>query len=264
MTAIAESRGPDGSAPRLPRINPVSKLFMSLVVSITLMMSIDTVSAGVALALIILLLPWSGIGWRQFWLRTAPVFLAAPFAAVTTVLYGEDRGEVYWQWGAAVVSDGSVMLAVAICLRVLAIGLPGVVMMATTDPTDLADGLAQIVRLPAHFVLGALAGMRMVGLFLSDWRSLADARRSRGVADSGRIRRFVSQAFALLALAIRRGGKLATAMEAKGFPAAGRRTWARSSRLGRADGVLVALGITIVGVSVTASVVTGNWSFVLA
>lgn len=252
------------AAVRTPRLNPVSKLFASLVVSITLMMSVDTVSASVALVLIAVLLPWSGIRLREFWLRTAPIYLAAPFAAVTTVLYAEDSGEVYWQWGAAVISHGSVMLALAILLRVLAIGIPGVVMMATTDPTDLADGLAQIVRLPARFVLGGLAGMRMVGLFVSDWRALGDARRSRGVADMGGIRRFLSQAFALLALAIRRGGKLATAMEAKGFPGPGERTWARPSRLGPGDVVLMIVGVAVAGVAVTASVLTGSWSFVLA
>ena len=104
------------------------------------------------------------------------------------------------------------MLAGAIFLRVLAIAVPSVVLFATTDPTDLADALAQLVRLPARFVLGALAGLRLVGLLIDDWRELAMARRARGVADTGRIRRFAGQTFALFVLAIRRGTKLATAM----------------------------------------------------
>lgn len=36
----------------------------------------------------------------------------------------------------------------------------------TVDPTDLADGLVQIVRLPSRFVLGGLAGVRLVGIGL--------------------------------------------------------------------------------------------------
>src|SRR5690606_22149712 len=97
-------------------------------------------------------------------------------------------------------------------------------------PTDLADGLAQVLRLPSRFVLGGLAGLRMVGLFLDDWRALELARRARGVADRGRLRRFFGMAFALLVLSIRRGAKLATAMEARGFGADAPRTWARESR----------------------------------
>ncbi len=37
-------------------------------------------------------------------------------------------------------------------------GCPRVVLFVTIDPTDLADGLAQTLHLPARFVLGALAG----------------------------------------------------------------------------------------------------------
>lgn len=115
------------------------------------------------------------------------------------------------------ISEGSIDLSLAILLRVLAIAVPSVLLFATTDPTDLADRLAQVLRLPARFVLGGLAGLRLVGLMVDDWRELGQARRARGVADSGRVRRFAGQAFALFVLAIRRGTKLATAMEARGF-----------------------------------------------
>ncbi len=152
-------------------------------------------------------------------MRTWPVWLAAPLTGLTIALYGETSGTVYVDWFVLRISEGSLALAVATMLRVLAIALPSVVLFITVDPTDLADGLGQILRLPARFVLGALAGLRMVGLFLDDWRALELARRARGVADRGRIRRFLGMAFALLVLSIRRGAKLATAMEARGFGA---------------------------------------------
>ncbi|SEC59346.1 energy-coupling factor transport system permease protein [Paramicrobacterium humi] len=246
------------------RINPVAKLLAALVISVTLMLSVDLVSASVALALTLVLVSWSGLSARQFWLRTAPVWIAAPFAAITTVLYGEDSGAVLWDGGIVTITEGSATLGLAIMLRVLAIGLPGVVLMATTDPTDLADGLAQVLRLPARFVLGGLAGMRMIGLFVDDWRALAQARRARGVADKALLRRFGSQAFALLVLAVRRGSKLATAMEAKGFGASRRRSWARESRFGMPETVLVLIGVLIAAAAVTAAVLAGTWSLVLA
>ena len=138
------------------------------------------------------------------------------------------------------ISEGSLTLALATFFRVLAIGLPAVVLFVTVDPTDLADGLAQLLRLPARFVLGALAGMRLLGLLTDDWRALALARRARGVADTGRVRRVLGMAFALLVLSIRRGSTLATAMEARGFGGTGPRTWARESRFGWREWVLLA------------------------
>ncbi len=103
---------------------------------------------------------------------------------------------------------------------------------ARTDPTELADALAQVAQLPARFVLGVLAGTRMLGLFLDDWRTMALARRARGrrrsrraCADSSRWRSCCS------CFAVRRGTKLATAMEARGFGAASRAPGRAPSRL---------------------------------
>jgi len=133
----------------------------------------------------------------------------------------------------------------------------------TIDPTDLADGLAQVWHLPSRFVLGALAGLRLVGLFLDDWRSLELARRARGVGDRGRIRRLLSQAFALLVLSIRRGSKLATAMEARGFGGDTPRTWARESLFGWREIALIAIGAAIAAIAIAVAVVFGTWNFIV-
>ena len=244
-------------------INPVAKLGASALIAIPLVLTLDWVSAAVALVLECLLIPFAGLGWREFWVRTWPVWLAAPLTGLTIALYGEASGTVYVDWFVVRISEGSLELALATMLRVLAIALPSVVLFVTVDPTDLADGLAQVVRLPARFVLGALAGLRMVGLFLDDWRALELARRARGVADRGRVRRFLGMAFALLVLSIRRGAKLATAMEARGFGAPGARTWARESRFGGREWALMAMGLAIALTAVAASVAFGTWNFIL-
>ncbi|WP_332835813.1 energy-coupling factor transporter transmembrane component T [Mycetocola zhujimingii] len=248
----------------LARVNPIAKLAVAVLISVTLLLSIDVVSASVALILVCVLLFWSGLDARGFWLRTAPLWLGAPFAGLTTVLYGEDSGTLLASWGFVSITEGSLALGIAIMLRVLAIGLPSIVLFATTDPTDLADGLGQVLHLPARFVLGGLAGLRMVGLFVDDWRALGQARRARGVGDARMLVRFASQAFALLVLAIRRGSKLATAMEAKGFGSSIERTWARPSTVGRPELVLLLIGAFIAGAAITAAVLAGTWEFILA
>ncbi len=246
------------------RVNPVAKLAAALVLAGVLMLTIDWVSALVALACEGVLFFWAGLTIRMFLLRTLPVWLAAPMAGLTTLLYGQAAGQVYWSFGLINVTEGSSELAVATTLRILAIGLPSVVLFVTVDPTDLADGLAQVVRLPSRFVLGGLAGLRLVGLFIEDWRALELARRARGIGDGGAIRRLGSQAFALLVLSIRRGSKLATAMEARGFGAPITRTWARESSFGGREYALVGIGLLVALLAVFVSVATGNWNYVLA
>lgn len=243
--------------------NPVAKLGASLLIAVPLILTIDAVSAATALALEVVLFALAGLTWREFWLRTLPVWIAAPLTALTIALYGTASGQVYAQWLFVRVSDGSIELAVATFFRVLAIALPGIVLFVTVDPTDLADGLAQLLRLPSRFVLGALAGMRLLGLLVEDWRQLSLARRARGVADAGRIRRGVGMVFALFVLAIRRASKLATAMEGRGFGAPGPRTFARASRWGTGDTVLLLAGAAISTIAIGAAVAAGSWNLIL-
>lgn len=250
------------TGPIAPR-SALAKLAAALLISVPLILSIDVLSASVALLLSVPLLLMSGLRPREFWLRTAVLWIAAPLSAVTIALYGATSGTIYFEWLVMRVSEGSLTLAAATAVRVLAIGLPAVVLFSTVDPTDLADDLAQRLRLPARFVIGALAGLRMLGLLADDWRALALARRARGVADEGRIRRGLGMAFALFVLAIRRGSSLATAMEARGFGGRGRRTWARPSRWDRGDTILLLVAVLIPTAALSAAVFFGTWNFIL-
>ena len=243
------------------RVNPVAKLATALVLGVALLLSLDWVSALVALGCELVLLIWAGVGARRLGLRVLPILVSALLAGVTIALYGRASGATHCVFLFARVSDGSLFLAAATVLRIVAIGLPALVLFLTVDPTDLADGLGQVVHLPSRFVLGALAALRLAGLFLDDWRSLELARRARGTADRGRVRRFAGQAFALLVLSIRRGSKLATAMEARGFGASTRRTWARESRFGWPEALLVLIGLAVAAAAIAAAILAGTWRF---
>lgn len=255
-----------GQMPReraLGGANPVAKLGAALFLAIMLLLSIDWVSASIALGLELVLFCFAGLTLRRFFLRTWPILLAAPLTGVTTLLYGRPGGEMHVQWGLVQISDGSIELAIATSIRVLAIALPAVVLFITIDPTDLADGLAQIVKLPHRFVIGALAAFRLIELFLDDWRAMSLARRARGLGDQRVVRRVVGMGFAMLVLSIRRGTKLSTAMEARGFGALPHRTWARESRFGRPDLALILVAVIIAAAAIAVSVATGHWNFVL-
>jgi energy-coupling factor transport system permease protein len=252
----------------LAKVNPLAKFVVAAVIGVVLLLSLDWVSAIIALGLELLVLPFVGLPPRVLWRMLAPLIIAAPFAGISTLLYGRASGAVLWQTGPWLVTEGSLWLALAITVRVLAIGLPGVVLFATTDPTDLADALAQLWHLPSRFVIGALAAVRMVGLMAEDWRLLSLARRARGVGDGrgpfGSLTRLASQAFALLVLSVRRGSVLATAMEARAFGGAIPRTWARTSVFGPRDALFVAAGVFLAAIAVVFSVASGAWNFVIS
>ncbi len=234
----------------LARMHPVAKLAACTIIAAGLILSVDVVSAGVALLGELLALPWCGVRAKALLRRCAVLIIGAVPAGVSALLFG----------------SGPPSSGLAVALRILAIGLPGVVLLSTTDPTDLADGLAQVLRLPARFTLSALAALRLFGVLAQEWRILSLARRARGLGGGGpltRLRLATGQVFALLVLAIRRGATLATAMEARGFGTDRPRTWARPSRLRPQDGLLVlgSFGLTVVAIGL--AVHLGSWRLIL-
>ena len=246
----------------LARTNPVARVLALLVATTPLLITIDPVSAGVALALELALMPLSGVSARSFFLKATPLLVAAPLGALSMLLYASPGGTVYWQFGPAAISDHSMWLALGIGLRMCAIVMPAIALLDRIDPTDMGDGLAQILHLPARPVLAALAGARMTSLMAADWKALERARRARGVGDASRIRSFLRGSFSLLVFALRRSGKLATTMEARGFGAQGRRTWARVSRLSAADAVLMVVAIALPAIALAASIWAGTFALV--
>jgi energy-coupling factor transport system permease protein len=159
------------------------------------------------------------------------------------------------------------MSGLGIGLRVLAIALPGVAALAATDPVDLADSLVQQLRAPARFAYGTLAALRLLPLLAAEWRTIARARRARGI-DAGRspvaaLRLFASQVVALLVGAIRRGTRLATAMDARGFDSGISRTFARRQVVTAPDVALVAGAMLVTSLAVAVSMSIGTWQPVL-
>ena len=243
-----------------PAANPLTKFGAASVLAVAFLLSVDPVSAGVAVGLQLLALPWLGVRGRALAYRLGLVAAVALPIGVFTAWAGEDSGRLLLDLGGPItVTEGSALLGLAISLRIVAIALPGVLLLATTDPTDLADSLEQHTRLPPRFVLGSLAGLRLVSVVADDAAALRLARRARGAASVWSSPAAVGgAAVSLLALALGRARTLAVAMEARGF-GSGPRTWSRRSTFGPADVVLAVGAVVVVAVSTAAGLLAGTW-----
>ncbi|MER5337167.1 energy-coupling factor transporter transmembrane component T [Micromonospora sp. NPDC002717] len=248
----------------LARRNPVAKLAAALVFSFILVATLDPVAPAIAIAVELAVLPLFGVRFRVLARRAWPLLVGAVGIVVTLVLFAAERsGRVLVEAGPAVVTSGVLLTALGLVLRMFAVALPGVIVFATTDPTDLADALIQNAKAPARFAIGALAAFRLVPLLGQEWQMIAMARRARGVAAGrnplAKLRLFVSTAFALLVGAIRRGTRLAVAMDARGFDAGTPRTVARRQRFVAADGLLIAGAALLAGAALAVSVLAGTF-----
>ena len=246
----------------LARRNPVAKLGAALLFSLPLLATLDPLTPAIGIVVELAALPFFGVSPRTLARRAFPLVAAAAGVAVAMVLFAARRdGSPLFALGPIAVTTGVATTALGLILRIFAVALPGVIVFATTDPTDLADALVQNARAPARFAIGALAALRLLPLLGQEWQALTLARRARGI-EAGRnplrrLRMFGGIAFALLVGALRRGGRLAVAMDARGFDSGARRSYARRQVFTAADAALLLAAAGLAGAVLTVTVLLG-------
>jgi energy-coupling factor transport system permease protein len=251
----------DPSAP-LARRNPVAKLAAALLFSLPLIATLDPLTPALALLIELAVVPFFGLRYGTLARRAWPVLVASFGLLVTMVLFSANRtGTLLVELGPFDVTTGVLHSASGLILRLFAVAIPGVLVFATTDPTDLADALVQNAKAPARFAIGALAAFRLLPLLGQEWQMLTLARRARGI-DAGRnplaaVRLFVSTVFALLVGALRRGGRLAVAMDARGFDSGQPRSYARRQVFRGADVALVVGAVTLSALTIGFTIALG-------
>lgn len=255
MLTIAPLCGPD--AP-IARVNPVAKLFAVVAVSTAALVAADWLTPLLLLAALAAATLFSGAQWRPLLRRSRWLWFAAGTVAVAnTVFAAEQTGSILVSLGPLEIGSSTLTDGVAIGLRVCVAATAGVLGFATTDPTDLADALTQQLRTSPRFTIGSLAALRMLPLLGAEWRQITVARRARGMEGGRnpvrRVRLFASTMFTLLVGAMRRAGRLAAAMDARGFDSEVPRTYARVQRMRRSDWIFL---VTAVLVSVAAIAVS--------
>jgi energy-coupling factor transport system permease protein len=254
---------PDPGAP-LARANPVAKLGAAAVLLVALFASLDWLTATIVLAGLVAAVPLSGLGPGPLLRRAWILLLAAISIGVFNVLFAvEQVGPTVLAIGGLRIGAETLVAGGGLALRLVAIILAGILATATTDPTDLADSLVQQLRASPRFAIGALAALRLLPILGQEWQILAMARRARGL-DAGRspiagVRLFAGQLLALLVGAIRRGTRMALAMEARGFGARSCRTVARVHRMRPGDWAWVAAAAALAAMAIGASVAAGTW-----
>jgi len=241
--------------PRAPLAgaNPLAKLGAAAIVMVVLFVSVDPITPLVMLGAIAAAVRLSGIPPRTLLLRSAPLFVAAIGAALVNGIFGS--------------GGPSLAAAIATGLRLVAIALAGIVAFVTIDPTDLADALVQHLHAPPRFAVGALAAFRLLPIFATEWETIGLARRARGIDDaSGWLTRFGSfreRSFTLLVAAIRRGVRLALAMDARGFGTLSCRTIARPQPFTGRDRLLLLAALVLAISTIALGQMLGTWRSLL-
>ena len=248
------------------RAGPLSVLLASIVLVVGAPFISDLRAALIAVGVQVALAPFVlGIG-RPPWLRLLPGLLA-----VTSVTFSN--------W---LLSPGHELSTGALAgLRIAFFVLPGVLLASRIDPSALGDHLGQRLRLPARPVVAAVAALHRFESLGEQWDQLARIRRVRGLGPGrsplSRGRHVAALTFGLLIQTLRQAGRMAVAMEARGFSAATtsaattsaavtsdavtcaasvrapRRTWAEPAPWRPSDSLMLTLGLAVAGIPLVLS-----------
>jgi energy-coupling factor transport system permease protein len=178
-----------------------------------------------------------------------PFVVAAAGVVVLNTLLGaanrDPAARELFGLGPLRITEPALATGIALGLRILAIAGIGVAFAQTTEATTLADALVQQARLPDRFAYGALAAYQAVPRLSLDLATLLQARRVRGLGRGWSPRLLL----ALLVLALRHADRMALAMDARGFGAAGRTRY-RIIRWQLIDAAVLAGGLAVLAVIV--------------
>jgi energy-coupling factor transport system permease protein len=255
---------PDPEAP-LARANPIAKLGAALLLMAVLFLSADLLTPSVVLAGLLVALPLTGLAPRVLLARAGPLLLVAASVGVLNALFAPEQAGSLLRIGPLAVGGQNLLAGLALGLRLLTIAGVGVLSLASTEPTDLADALMQQLHVSPRFAVGAVAALRLLPILADEWQIIRLARRARGV-DAGRppiaaISIFFGELLTLLVSAIRRGTRLALAMEARGLGSRRCRGIARPQSLHAADGVLIAAAALLAIAAVGVALASGTYRF---
>ncbi|WP_262027902.1 energy-coupling factor transporter transmembrane component T family protein [Microvirga sp. Mcv34] len=200
--------------------------------------------------------------------RTSPLVLLAlmvPFALFgfgflsTSLLFRRESDFALRMAGEALRASPAFSAGITLFLRALACGMISVFFALTTDPGLFVRALMRHTGLPPRIGYSLFAAMQLVPDLAGEAQQM---RLARAMRSGRRLRRIpgpfelMSLVIPLLAFAIRRAGRTAIAMEARGLGPEAPRTIMNAPDFDSRDGIFVTVGFLVLGLCTAAVVMS--------
>lgn len=249
MSALTSTAPADGSS--LARRNPTVKLALLLVVSVVAVFVVDPITPSVLYVLgLAAVALTTRVRARTLVLAQVPFVVFAVGVFIVNVLSRE--GDVILEVGPLNVTAEGLSVGGALAVRTLLIGVLAIGFLLSTDGVALMTSLHQNARLSARFTFAILAGYRMLQEMPQEWTTIRQAHAVRvGTSEAGALprgpRHLARVIFTLLVVSVRKGERIAQALESRGLGLTPRTIW-RSMRVTRADWAMVICVLGVVAV----------------
>jgi energy-coupling factor transport system permease protein len=235
----------------LKALNPISKLFVCIVWLVAAVLIFDARFQAASILM-------AGLAPIIF-NRTSPfivLMMMVPFGLfglgflTTSLLFRQESDFALRLAGESPFASPAFSAGITLFLRAVACGLISTFFALTTDPGALVRALMAHCRLPPWIGYSLFAAMQLVPDLASEAQQMRLARAMK----SGRPPRRIpgplevsSLVIPLLAFAIRRAGRTAIAMEARGLSPDATRTILNAPRFSRRDAIFALIALAALG-----------------
>ena len=245
----------------LGRRNPTIKLAALIAAALPLTFVFDPLTPLVLFAVTLAVgRLFGGLSVRALSRPLAVFILAGVAILLGNIFFNKQNAtsQVVVSLGAVDITRAALWAAGSLWTRLLCFALLSLVFVRTTEPQRLLLSLVHQLHLSDRIAYGVMVGYRMLPVFQADYDTIRAAQRLRGVREGSaflhpfaRMRRY---ALPLLTGAIRRGSRIAIAMDARAFGALPKRTYRERMVVNTADWLFLAAVIALV-----AAIVIGVW-----
>lgn len=217
------------------KLDPRTKLLAGLVyiVAIFLCESYWAYLVGFAFLLIVTLV--SRVPIKSVLKSIKAVLFVVLFTVIINVFFHRG-GNVLWSWWKLSITDGGLIFASKMAMRITFLVISTSLTTFTTTPVNLTDGLESLltplkwIKFPVHDVAVIMSiALRFIPSFIEEIDKIMMAQKARGACfDNGnllkRIKALLPVLIPLFVSAFRRADELALAMDARCYNATDKRT----------------------------------------
>ena len=187
------------------RMNPVTKIFLTIVICIAAFISGNLFYLAALLAVDLM------IGF------VAGVPEIAIFLFVLQILLVRGGTPVFW-----IITDQGLLTAGKVVMRLVIVCMPLALVLAVTRVTDLTNSLVQVLHVPYQYAFTLSTAIRFIPQFLEEMSGIMEAQTARGVAfDKAKgLKKFsmlLPLCAPLLISSVRKTDQTAAAAEVRGF-----------------------------------------------
>jgi energy-coupling factor transport system permease protein len=247
------------------RLDPRTKLVLTLVYIVALFMAVSYYSYGLMIAVLISIIVVSGIRFKTILKSVKPLIIIIIFTFILNMFFTSGTHELVSFWIIRITLEG-VTMAAKMILRLIMLIIGTFQLTYTTSPIALTDGLEKLmnplkkIKVPVHELAMMMSiALRFIPTLIEETDKIISAQKARGADfESGNlIRRAKAMLPILVPLfisAFRRADELAVAMESRCYHGGEGRTRMKQLRMKSRDAIALLSGAAVLTAVIVMSV----------